>query len=104
MTNCVNRSSVVTTVASDNVNNGGVVLARTYVNKDKGVAANPYVNQDDSGEGGSTQQIADFGWGQRKIWEAARATSAAPHYFDAMLIDGISFVDGGLGYNNPAPQ
>ncbi|KAJ7668205.1 acyl transferase/acyl hydrolase/lysophospholipase [Mycena rosella] len=35
---------------------------------------------------------------------AARATSAAPHYFDAMEINGVKFADGGLGYNNPAPE
>lgn len=39
------------------------------------------------------------------IWQAARATSAAPTYFKEMYIDtphpGIRYVDGGLGYNNP---
>jgi predicted acylesterase/phospholipase RssA len=40
------------------------------------------------------------------IWQAARATSAAPSFFKEMFIDipppGISYIDGGLGYNNPA--
>jgi predicted acylesterase/phospholipase RssA len=40
------------------------------------------------------------------IWEAARATSAAPTYFKAMEIEepepGITYVDGGLGFNNPS--
>lgn len=38
-----------------------------------------------------------------KIWEAARATSAAPTYFDSIAIGqfGELFVDGGLGNNNP---
>lgn len=37
------------------------------------------------------------------IWHAARATSAAPVYFDCFRVDGIEkvFVDGGLGWNNP---
>jgi hypothetical protein len=40
------------------------------------------------------------------IWEAARATSAAPTFFKPILIKvpapGNTFVDGGLTYNNPA--
>jgi predicted acylesterase/phospholipase RssA len=35
------------------------------------------------------------------IWQAARATSAAPWYFRPQKIDGDKFVDGGLGSNNP---
>lgn len=42
------------------------------------------------------------------IWEACRATSAAPSYFEPIKIgdDGEqeTFVDGGLGYNNPVEQ
>jgi patatin-like phospholipase/acyl hydrolase len=38
------------------------------------------------------------GW---SIWEAARATSAAPIYFKRFTKDGKEFVDGGLGWNNP---
>jgi predicted acylesterase/phospholipase RssA len=42
------------------------------------------------------------------IWEACRATSAAPSYFEPIEIgdDGEQeiFVDGGLGYNNPIEQ
>lgn len=42
-----------------------------------------------------------------KIWEAARATSAAPTFFKAVEIDngfGVRsrYTDGGIGYNNPA--
>lgn len=40
------------------------------------------------------------------IWEAARATSAAPTYFKAMTIKepepAITYVDGGVGFNNPS--
>ncbi|KAF9045177.1 acyl transferase/acyl hydrolase/lysophospholipase [Panaeolus papilionaceus] len=36
-----------------------------------------------------------------KIWEAARATSAAPIYFKRFEKDGKEFVDGGMGWNNP---
>ncbi|CAK7221294.1 hypothetical protein SCUCBS95973_004445 [Sporothrix curviconia] len=43
-----------------------------------------------------------------KIWEAGRATSAAPTYFDPIHIgdpgEEETFVDGGLGYNNPVQQ
>ena len=43
-----------------------------------------------------------------KMWQVARATSAAPTYFKAMTLQNISqteektFVDGGLWHNNPA--
>jgi len=40
------------------------------------------------------------------IWEAARATSATPSFFKPMTINNppppITYVDGGLGYNNPS--
>ncbi|KAF9641555.1 putative protein kinase subdomain-containing protein [Lasiodiplodia theobromae] len=36
-----------------------------------------------------------------KIWEAARATSAAPYYFKPIQVGSYELVDGGLGANNP---
>lgn len=40
------------------------------------------------------------------LWQAARATSAAPIFFKPMSIDRprptITYVDGGMGYNNPS--
>ncbi|KAI7768795.1 hypothetical protein LZL87_000342 [Fusarium oxysporum] len=36
-----------------------------------------------------------------KIWEAARATSAAPMYFPHIETGGVSYFDGGLESNNP---
>lgn len=38
---------------------------------------------------------------EHEIWEVARATSAAPTYFDPIIIDGEEYFDGGIGYNNP---
>jgi patatin-like phospholipase/acyl hydrolase len=35
------------------------------------------------------------------IWQAARATCAAPTYFRRMKIGKWEYVDGGLGFNNP---
>ena len=35
------------------------------------------------------------------IWEAVRATSAAPTFFKHIVIDGESYIDGGMGCNNP---
>lgn len=35
------------------------------------------------------------------IWQACRATSAAPTFFPSVTIDGQQYVDGALGYNNP---
>jgi hypothetical protein len=40
------------------------------------------------------------------IWQAARATSAAPTFFKPMIIErptpAITYIDGGLGHNNPS--
>ena len=42
--------------------------------------------------------------GSLPIWEAARATSAAPSYFDPVHIEDKTFLDGGLGHNNPSRE
>jgi patatin-like phospholipase/acyl hydrolase len=39
-----------------------------------------------------------------KIWEVARATSAASSFFEPTDIGGLGFVDGGTGANNPIRQ
>jgi patatin-like phospholipase/acyl hydrolase len=48
----------------------------------------------------------DIGPSECPLWHAARATSAAPSFFKPMFVEppspGITYVDGGLGYNNPA--
>jgi len=36
-----------------------------------------------------------------KIWQAARATSAAPSYFKPITVGKYTLLDGGLGANNP---
>ena len=36
-----------------------------------------------------------------KVWEVARATTAAPTYFPVMYIGQDAFMDGGVGANNP---
>ena len=60
--------------------------------------APPTVFRSYSGNGIRSSQCA--------IWQAARATSAAPSFFKEMYIDnprpGINYVDRGLGHNNPA--
>ena len=38
------------------------------------------------------------------IWQVARATSAAPTYFKPPIIDGLEYVDGGFGANNPCVE
>jgi hypothetical protein len=35
------------------------------------------------------------------IWQAARATSAAPTFFKPITINDVRYADGGTGYNNP---
>ncbi|KAF7557436.1 hypothetical protein G7Z17_g700 [Cylindrodendrum hubeiense] len=37
-----------------------------------------------------------------QIWQACRATSAAPFYFDSITIGANEFIDGGAGNNNPS--
>ncbi|CAA7270802.1 unnamed protein product [Cyclocybe aegerita] len=39
-----------------------------------------------------------------KIWQAARATAAAPKYFPPFRLGEVEYIDGGLGHNNPAPS
>lgn len=39
-----------------------------------------------------------------KIWEACRATSAAPTYFPAIEINGHTYYDGGVISNNPVKE
>ena len=39
-----------------------------------------------------------------RIWEAARATSAAPTFFQPITINGIKYGDGGTGWNNPTAE
>jgi len=62
------------------------------------VTAPPTVFRSYNAEGVSKSKCA--------IWEAARATSAAPSFFKPMTIEipppPITYVDGGLGYNNPS--
>ena len=38
------------------------------------------------------------------IWEAARATSAAPTFFKPIVIDDVLYGDGGTGWNNPTEE
>jgi len=38
------------------------------------------------------------------IWEAVRATSAAPTFFKRIVINGEPFIDGDMGRNNPINQ
>ena len=47
-------------------------------------------------------QSEDHDASECTIWEAGRATSAAPTFFKPIQIDRGVFVDGGLGHNNPA--
>jgi hypothetical protein len=39
-----------------------------------------------------------------RIWEAARATSAAPTFFLPIKINGVAYGDGAMGWNNPTQE
>lgn len=41
---------------------------------------------------------------QARIWEAARATSAAPTFFCPIVINDVEYSDGGIGFNNPVKE
>jgi len=69
---------MVTAIAADSPNNRAPVYLRNYQREDR--------------EG----QLLGI-----KIWEAARATSAAPNYFVPIVLENYRFIDGGLGANNP---
>lgn len=71
-------SSFVTATASTGSNNRVPVLLRSYTN---------------------SLQMPELP--RIKLWEAARATSAAPYYFKPLEVNGETFVDGGLQANNP---
>ncbi|KAK6524472.1 hypothetical protein TWF281_011380 [Arthrobotrys megalospora] len=68
----------VMAVRSDKGNNRGPVFLRSYPNP---------------------VELPEFP--KIKVWEAARATSAAPAYFKPFAIEKYHLVDGGLGANNP---
>ncbi|PPQ86546.1 hypothetical protein CVT25_007204 [Psilocybe cyanescens] len=63
---------------ADDISNRVATHLRTYTNKNV------------------EKSFADY-----KIWEAARATSAAPTYFPRIQLDDYEYVDGGVGFNNP---
>ena len=68
----------VTATFEHAANNRGPVILRSYKNKR---------------EGSELPSI--------KLWQAARATSAAPSYFEPIKVGEYRLVDGGLGANNP---
>jgi patatin-like phospholipase/acyl hydrolase len=70
--------SFVVAVRADDISNRVATHLRTYTNPNVDVS------------------FADY-----KIWEAARATSAAPTYFPRIKLGDYEYVDGGLGFNNP---
>jgi Patatin-like phospholipase len=39
-----------------------------------------------------------------RIWETARATTAAPTFFEPIMINGVTYGDGGTGWNNPTAE
>ena len=70
--------SFVLATRSDDISNRVATHMRSYTNKNV------------------EKSFADY-----KIWEAARATSAAPTYFPRIKLDEYEYVDGGVGFNNP---
>lgn len=70
--------SFVTAVRKDAVGNRGPVLLRSYHNP---------------------LELSEHA--SIEVWRAARATSAAPTYFESVKAGDEELVDGGLGANNP---
>lgn len=69
------------------------VCATSYAHRGVVVLSNYYSDRRDS-------EL----WSTAKIWEVARATSAAPTFFDPITISGEKFGDGALGANNPVQE
>jgi patatin-like phospholipase len=67
----------------------------------------PYVIRSYDHWGAIPQQVNERNPGAAhsfSIWEAARATTAAPSYFDPIIISNRKFGDGGFGTNNPVME
>ncbi|KAJ7280407.1 acyl transferase/acyl hydrolase/lysophospholipase [Mycena rebaudengoi] len=71
----------VVAVPAEAVNNGPAASFRTYQSPDSDTISPP--------------SRTTF------VWEAGRATSAAPAYFPPVQINGKLYNDGGVGHNNP---
>lgn len=75
-----------------------VVVANEY----DGIADTPYLFRTYP-QGNTAQDVKNPGPADKnEIWKVARATSAAPTYFDPIQIGGKEYSDGGVGSNNPA--
>jgi predicted acylesterase/phospholipase RssA len=96
MPQLINHSFVTATAGRD-VQRNKPHLFRTYQSRDAGASNH-------------LGPAADFPGAAPycKIWEAVRATSAAPLFFDPIYIgpedDRKEYVDGGVGCNNPCKQ
>ncbi|KAM0742190.1 hypothetical protein ACQRIT_002367 [Beauveria bassiana] len=59
----------------------------------------------DGGTGDPEDAVANFQILESKdvpLWQALRATTAAPFYFNPQVIDDVAYQDGGMTYNNPS--
>jgi hypothetical protein len=75
-----------------------VVVANEY----DGIADKPYLFRTYP-QYNTAPDVKNSGPADRnEIWKVARATSAAPTYFDPIEIGGKEYYDGGVGNNNPA--
>jgi hypothetical protein len=86
---------------------GEVAILRSYNNGNTGEGPTDGIDAKESNEVYKTQHPtvkAAVGFEDITIWEAARATSAAPTYFPEMKFKGVTFWDGGLLNNNPIDQ
>jgi predicted acylesterase/phospholipase RssA len=71
---------------------------RVFVVASRTQDGRPYLlrNYDD------TDDVALAGTHTLALWQAVRATSAASLYFPALTVDRTTYVDGGIGTNNPS--
>ena len=86
---------------------GEAALLRSYTNGNVEDSPAEEVDVKESNEVYKRQHPAvktAVGFEDITIWEAARATSAAPTYFPEMKFKGVTFWDGGLLNNNPIDQ
>lgn len=92
--------SFVMVARKDRVDKDVGVKLRTYINPSDNPGAKVPEKLDDDPEAGIPAPISQK-W---PIWQAARATSAAPFYFDSITVDNVAYIDGGIQVNNPSME
>lgn len=80
-------------------NLNSVVIAKQHTQD--GSSEDPFLFRTYAQDGNPLEVLNPKEGHKDEIWEAARATSAAPGYFKPIVIRGLKYSDGGMNYNDP---